>query len=38
MRVITGNARGKKLKTLESLEIRPTSDMVKEAIFSIITT
>ena len=36
MRVITGNARGKKLKTLESLEIRPTSDMVKEAIFSII--
>lgn len=36
MRVITGSARGKKLKTLESLEIRPTSDMVKEAIFSII--
>lgn len=36
MRVITGSARGKKLKTLESLDIRPTSDMVKEAIFSII--
>ena len=36
MRVITGTARGKKLKTLESLDIRPTSDMVKEAIFSII--
>ena len=35
MRVITGTARGKKLKTLESLDIRPTSDMVKEAIFSI---
>lgn len=36
MRVITGTARGKKLKTLENLDIRPTSDMVKEAIFSII--
>lgn len=36
MRVITGTARGKKLKTLESFDIRPTSDMVKEAIFSII--
>lgn len=36
MRVITGTARGKKLKTLETLDIRPTSDMVKEAIFSII--
>ncbi len=36
MRVITGTARGKKLKTLESLDIRPTSDMVKEAIFSVI--
>lgn len=36
MRVITGTARGKKLKTLDNLDIRPTSDMVKEAIFSII--
>lgn len=36
MRVITGNARGKKLKALENLDTRPTSDMVKEAIFSII--
>lgn len=36
MRVITGIARGKKLKTLEGLDVRPTSDMVKEAIFSII--
>ncbi len=36
MRVITGSARGKKLKTLEGLDVRPTSDMVKEAIFSII--
>lgn len=36
MRVITGTARGKKLKTLEGLDVRPTSDKVKEAIFSII--
>lgn len=36
MRVITGSARGKRLKTLEGLDVRPTSDKVKEAIFSII--
>lgn len=36
MRVITGSARGKKLKTLEGMDVRPTSDKVKEAIFSII--
>lgn len=36
MRVITGTARGKKLKALEGLDVRPTSDKVKEAIFSII--
>ncbi len=36
MRVITGTARGTKLKTLEGLSTRPTSDRVKEAIFSII--
>ena len=34
MRVITGIARGRKLKTLETLDVRPTTDMVKEAIFS----
>lgn len=34
MRVITGIARGRRLKTLESLEVRPTTDKVKEAIFS----
>ena len=32
MRVITGSCRGKKLKTLESLDTRPTTDMVKEAV------
>ena len=36
MRVITGSARGRKLKELEGLETRPTTDRVKEAVFSII--
>ena len=36
MRVITGTARGAKLKTLDGLATRPTSDRVKEAIFNII--
>lgn len=36
MRVITGSARGKKLITLEGDDVRPTTDMVKEALFSII--
>lgn len=36
MRVITGTARGAKLKTMEGLTTRPTSDRVKEAIFNII--
>ena len=36
MRVITGTARGRKLKEPEGNSIRPTSDMVKESIFNII--
>ncbi len=37
MRVITGSARGRSLATLEGGDIvRPTSDMVKEAMFSIL--
>ncbi|MDD6034102.1 MAG: 16S rRNA (guanine(966)-N(2))-methyltransferase RsmD [Oscillospiraceae bacterium] len=36
MRVITGTARGRKLQTLEGMDVRPTTDMVKEAVFSII--
>jgi len=36
MRVITGSARGAKLKTLDGLSTRPTADRVKEAIFNII--
>jgi len=36
MRVITGTARGRKLRTLDGLDTRPTTDMVKEAVFNII--
>lgn len=36
MRIITGSARGAKLATLDSDATRPTSDKVKEAIFSMI--
>ena len=36
MRVITGSARGRKLKTLEGDSVRPTTDKVKESIFNII--
>lgn len=33
MRVIAGSAKGHKLKTLEGMDVRPTTDKVKEAIF-----
>ena len=36
MRVITGSARGMTLRTLEGDNTRPTSDKVKEAVFSAI--
>lgn len=36
MRVITGSARGRKLITLEGDDVRPTTEKVKEALFSII--
>lgn len=36
MRVITGTARGRRLITLEGNDVRPTTDKVKEALFSII--
>lgn len=36
MRVITGIARGRKLVTPAGTDVRPTTDMVKEAIFSIL--
>lgn len=35
MRVITGEARGRKLKEPTGMAIRPTTDQVKEAIFNI---
>lgn len=36
MRVITGKARGVTLKTPDGMQTRPTTDRVKEALFSII--
>lgn len=36
MRVITGEARGRKLKEPQGMDIRPTTELVKEAMFSII--
>ena len=36
MRVITGTARGRKLKTLEGLDTRPTLDRTREALFNIL--
>ncbi len=34
LRIITGTAKGKKLTTLEGEATRPTSDRIKEAVFS----
>ncbi|MBQ7500774.1 MAG: 16S rRNA (guanine(966)-N(2))-methyltransferase RsmD [Clostridia bacterium] len=36
MRIITGSARGTRLKTLEGDNTRPTAERVKEAVFSMI--
>lgn len=36
MRIITGTARGKRLTTLEGLDVRPTPERVKEALFNIL--
>lgn len=36
MRVITGEARGRRLVTLEGDDVRPTTDKVKEGMFNII--
>ncbi len=36
MRVITGLAKGRKLETLTGTDVRPTTDMIKEAVFSAI--
>lgn len=36
MRIITGTAKGRRLQTLEGLHTRPTTERVKEAVFSVI--
>lgn len=36
MRVITGSAKGRRLQTLSGDEVRPTTERVKEAVFSIV--
>ena len=36
MRVIAGSARGRRLKELQGMETRPTTDKVKESLFNII--
>ena len=36
MRIISGSAKGRRLKTLSGEDVRPTTDKVKEAIFSAI--
>jgi 16S rRNA (guanine(966)-N(2))-methyltransferase RsmD len=36
MRVITGSARGKRLKELPGMSTRPTTDRVKEGLFNVI--
>lgn len=37
LRVIAGHNKGQRLKTLSDKKVRPTSDKVKEALFSILT-
>lgn len=34
MRVITGTARGRALTAVEGMDVRPTTEKVKEAVFS----
>lgn len=36
MRIITGTARGRKLKELQGMDTRPTTDKVKESMFNIV--
>lgn len=36
MRVITGVYKGRRLDSIEGMDIRPTSDMVKESLFNIL--
>ena len=36
MRVISGTARGKRLKAPRGMDTRPITDMIKEALFNVI--
>jgi 16S rRNA (guanine(966)-N(2))-methyltransferase RsmD len=36
MRIIAGDFRGRRLKTLSGLAVRPTSDKLRETIFNIL--
>ena len=36
MRIISGKNKGRKLKTLEGMNTRPTADRVKESLFNIL--
>ncbi|MFN7624276.1 MAG: RsmD family RNA methyltransferase, partial [Acidobacteriota bacterium] len=36
MRIIAGHYKGRRLKTLEGLSIRPTSDRLRETVFNIL--
>lgn len=36
MRVITGIARGRKLRSPDGYDVRPTTEITKEALFSIL--
>lgn len=36
MRIISGNRKGKKIKAPNNLEVRPTTDFAKEALFNIL--
>jgi len=36
MRIITGKARGRRLREPKNMDIRPTTEMVKESIFNIV--
>ena len=36
MRIVAGSARGRKLFSLEGMDVRPTTDKVKESLFNII--
>ncbi|MFO7576318.1 MAG: 16S rRNA (guanine(966)-N(2))-methyltransferase RsmD [Pelovirga sp.] len=37
MRIISGTARGRKLASFDGIEVRPTPDRVREALFSLLT-